>query len=125
MEREGGEGTFPVLTAGPERATEAIRKALSMGADKGVHLLDDADQAAVGAEAHQLFAHGDSVGRGKCDLGREQRSATRGVQVDPLADVSIATVAPERVCAAIYTISQLTSPAVTTCQFWLEPASGY
>jgi electron transfer flavoprotein beta subunit len=40
-EREGGEGTVTVLTAGPERATEAIRKALSMGADKGVHLLDE------------------------------------------------------------------------------------
>lgn len=39
-EREGGESTVTVLTAGPERATEAIRKALSMGADKGVHLLD-------------------------------------------------------------------------------------
>ncbi len=40
-ERVGGEGTVTVLTAGPERATEAIRKALSMGADKAVHLLDD------------------------------------------------------------------------------------
>ena len=41
-EREGDAGgTVTVLTAGPERATEAIRKALSMGADKGVHLLDD------------------------------------------------------------------------------------
>ncbi|MBU3705606.1 MAG: electron transfer flavoprotein subunit beta/FixA family protein [Mycobacterium sp.] len=40
-EKEGGESTVTVLTAGPERATEAIRKALSMGADKGVHLLDD------------------------------------------------------------------------------------
>lgn len=40
-EREGAEGTVTVLTAGPERATEAIRKALSMGADKAVHLLDD------------------------------------------------------------------------------------
>ena len=39
-ESEGGEGTVTVLTAGPERATEAIRKALSMGADKAVHLLD-------------------------------------------------------------------------------------
>jgi len=39
-EKEGGESTVTVLTAGPERATEAIRKALSMGADKGVHLLD-------------------------------------------------------------------------------------
>ena len=40
-EKEGGESTVTVLTAGPERATEAIRKALSMGADKGVHLLDE------------------------------------------------------------------------------------
>jgi electron transfer flavoprotein beta subunit len=41
-EREGdAAGTVTVLTAGPERATEAIRKALSMGADKAVHLLDD------------------------------------------------------------------------------------
>ncbi len=40
-EREGGESTVTVLTAGPARATEAIRKALSMGADKAVHLLDD------------------------------------------------------------------------------------
>ncbi|WP_299556399.1 electron transfer flavoprotein subunit beta/FixA family protein [uncultured Mycolicibacterium sp.] len=39
-EREG-DGTVTVLTAGPERATEAIRKALSMGADKAVHLVDD------------------------------------------------------------------------------------
>ncbi|BBZ23768.1 MULTISPECIES: electron transfer flavoprotein subunit beta/FixA family protein [Mycolicibacter] len=40
-EAEGAEGTVTVLTAGPERATEAIRKALSMGADKAVHILDD------------------------------------------------------------------------------------
>jgi electron transfer flavoprotein beta subunit len=40
-EKEGGESTVTLLTAGPARATEAIRKALSMGADKAVHLLDD------------------------------------------------------------------------------------
>ena len=41
-EKDGGEGSIvTVLTAGPERAGEAIRKALSMGADKAVHLLDD------------------------------------------------------------------------------------
>jgi electron transfer flavoprotein beta subunit len=38
---DGTESTVTVLTAGPERATEAIRKALSMGADKAVHLKDD------------------------------------------------------------------------------------
>jgi electron transfer flavoprotein beta subunit len=33
-------GTVTILTVGPERATESIRKALSMGADKAVHLTD-------------------------------------------------------------------------------------
>jgi electron transfer flavoprotein beta subunit len=36
----GGEVT--VVTMGPDRASEAIRKALSMGADKAVHLSDEA-----------------------------------------------------------------------------------
>lgn len=31
-----------VLTVGPEKAVDAVRKALQMGADKGVHVLDDA-----------------------------------------------------------------------------------
>jgi electron transfer flavoprotein beta subunit len=39
-DREGGEVT--VLTVGPASATDAIRKALSMGADKAVHVVDDA-----------------------------------------------------------------------------------
>jgi electron transfer flavoprotein beta subunit len=39
-EAQGGEVT--VLTVGPERAGESIRKALSMGADKAVHVRDDA-----------------------------------------------------------------------------------
>jgi electron transfer flavoprotein beta subunit len=30
------------LTVGPEQAVDAVRKALQMGADKGVHVLDDA-----------------------------------------------------------------------------------
>ena len=39
-EAHGGEVT--VLSMGPEPATETIRKALSMGADKAIHVLDDA-----------------------------------------------------------------------------------
>ncbi|HET7356100.1 MAG TPA: electron transfer flavoprotein subunit beta/FixA family protein [Nocardioidaceae bacterium] len=34
--------TVTVLSVGPEQATDAIRKALQMGADKGVHVVDDA-----------------------------------------------------------------------------------
>ena len=31
-----------MLTMGPDRATDAMRKALSMGADKAVHVSDEA-----------------------------------------------------------------------------------
>jgi len=34
--------TVTALTVGPEQAADAIRKALQMGADKGVHVVDDA-----------------------------------------------------------------------------------
>ncbi|MDQ1585509.1 MAG: electron transfer flavoprotein beta subunit [Actinomycetota bacterium] len=39
QEASGGEVT--VLCMGPESATETVRKALSMGADKAIHVLDD------------------------------------------------------------------------------------
>src|ERR1700722_15321358 len=37
----GNEAEVTILTMGPEKAAESIRKALSMCADKAVHLLDD------------------------------------------------------------------------------------
>jgi electron transfer flavoprotein beta subunit len=40
QEAHGGEVT--VLCMGPEAATETVRKALSMGADKAIHVIDDA-----------------------------------------------------------------------------------
>jgi electron transfer flavoprotein beta subunit len=40
--REGEDVEVTALTVGPEKAVDAVRKALQMGADKGVHVLDDA-----------------------------------------------------------------------------------
>ncbi|RZQ64508.1 electron transfer flavoprotein subunit beta/FixA family protein [Amycolatopsis suaedae] len=40
--KEAGEGEVTVLAVGPDRATDAIRKALSMGADKAIHVSDPA-----------------------------------------------------------------------------------
>jgi electron transfer flavoprotein beta subunit len=48
-EAHGGEVT--VLTVGPDSATDAIRKALSMGADKAVHV---SDEAIHGSDAVQI-----------------------------------------------------------------------
>jgi electron transfer flavoprotein beta subunit len=50
---DGAEVT--ILTMGPDRATEAIRKALSMGADKAVHLSDEALRGSCAVQtAHAL-----------------------------------------------------------------------
>jgi electron transfer flavoprotein beta subunit len=40
--RDAADGEVTVLTVGPEQASAAIRKSLQMGADKGVHVMDDA-----------------------------------------------------------------------------------
>ncbi|MEI2713651.1 MAG: electron transfer flavoprotein subunit beta/FixA family protein [Nocardioides sp.] len=40
--RDGEEITITALTVGPEKAVDAVRKALQMGADQGVHVSDDA-----------------------------------------------------------------------------------
>ncbi|BDZ57303.1 electron transfer flavoprotein beta subunit [Barrientosiimonas humi] len=37
-----GGGEITVLTVGPEQAADAVKKALQMGADKAVHVVDDA-----------------------------------------------------------------------------------
>ena len=50
-EAHGGEVT--ILTMGPEKASESIRKALSMGADKAVHVIDD---GLAGSDALQTSA---------------------------------------------------------------------
>lgn len=58
VEAQGGE--VVVVSMGPERAGETIRKALSMGADSGIHLVDDAlhgsDALATSAALAQVLA---------------------------------------------------------------------
>ncbi len=39
---ESGDGEVVALTMGPERAADAVKKALQMGASAGVHVVDDA-----------------------------------------------------------------------------------
>jgi len=41
-EKAGDDTEVTVLTIGPERAVDAVRKALQMGADKGIHVTDEA-----------------------------------------------------------------------------------
>jgi electron transfer flavoprotein beta subunit len=42
LKEKSGDAEVTVLTIGPEKAADAIRKALQMGVDKGVHVSDEA-----------------------------------------------------------------------------------
>jgi electron transfer flavoprotein beta subunit len=84
-EAHGGEVT--ILSMGPERAAESIRKALSMGADKAIHLVDD---GLAGSDAVQSSAAIAAVlSRTEFDLvilGSESTDARMGVLAAMLAE---------------------------------------
>jgi electron transfer flavoprotein beta subunit len=42
VKEAGGDGEVTVVTMGPANAQDAVRKALAMGADAGIHIVDDA-----------------------------------------------------------------------------------
>ncbi len=84
-EAHGGEVT--ILSMGPARAIESIRKALSMGADKGVHILDDALAGSdlLGTSAAIAGALG-RIGFDLVILGSESTDARTGVLAAMLAE---------------------------------------
>jgi electron transfer flavoprotein beta subunit len=84
-EAHGGEVT--VLTMGPDKATESIRKALSMGADKAVHLVDDAlagsDALATSYALAQVLQN---IGFDLVVVGAESTDARMGAMAAMLAE---------------------------------------
>ena len=84
-EAHGGEVT--ILSMGPQKAAESIRKALSMGADKAVHVMDDglAGSDALATSA-ALAAALQQVGFDLVILGSESTDARTGVVPAMLAE---------------------------------------
>ena len=84
-EAHGGEVT--VLTMGPDKASESIRKALSMGADKAVHLVDDALEGSDAlATSLALATVLKRTGFDLVILGSESTDARTGVLAAMLAE---------------------------------------
>ena len=84
-EAHGGEVT--VLTMGPEKAAETIRKALSMGVDKAVHLIDDRLHGSDGLQtSHALAQVLRKIGFDLVILGSESTDARMGVLAAMLAE---------------------------------------
>lgn len=84
-EAHGGEVT--VLTMGPNRAVEMLRKALSMGVDKAVHLVDDALEGSCAIQSSYALAQ--AIGTLSYDLvllSAESSDARMGVMPALLAE---------------------------------------
>lgn len=126
-EAQGGEVT--ILTMGPERAVETIRKALSMGADKAVHVTDpalagsDALQtsaalaAALGGLEWDLVIAGSEATDSRMSVmgallaertGRPQLTGARKVTVEG------GTVSIERITDNGYAVVQASTPAIVS-----------
>ena len=76
--KEAHGGTVTVLTMGPERATEAIRKALSMGADAAVHVSDEALAGSDAVGTARALAARRSARSGDVDLVLAGNEASDG-----------------------------------------------
>jgi electron transfer flavoprotein beta subunit len=77
-EAQGGEVT--ILTMGPEKASESIRKALSMGAAKAVHVIDDALAGSDAVESSLALAEAlKTVGFDLVVFGCESTDARTGL----------------------------------------------
>jgi electron transfer flavoprotein beta subunit len=86
--KEAHDGEVTILTVGPERATESIRKALSMGADKAIHVLDDAIHGSDAISTAKVLAK--ALGSIEWDLailGSEATDARGAVVPALLAEV--------------------------------------
>ncbi len=127
-EAHGGEVT--VVTMGPERATESIRKALSMGVDKAVHVTDEALHGSCAIQTAKVLAKaiGTVDGWDVVVAGSESTDARMSVVPALLAEelgvaqltharkvtVEDGTVSIERVGDAGYDVVQGSTPAVVS-----------
>jgi electron transfer flavoprotein beta subunit len=84
-EAHGGEVT--IVSMGPEKATESIRKALSMGADKAVHVSDEALHGSDALVTSAVLAKVlERAGFDLVILGSEATDARTGVLAAMLAE---------------------------------------
>ncbi|GAA3879098.1 electron transfer flavoprotein subunit beta/FixA family protein [Saccharothrix violaceirubra] len=76
--RETHDGKVTVLALGPDRATDAIRKALSMGADEAVHVSDEALRGSDALTTARVLAKALGTVDGGFDLVVAGNEATDG-----------------------------------------------
>jgi electron transfer flavoprotein beta subunit len=84
-EAHGGQVT--ILSMGPQKAAESIRKALSMGCDKAVHILDDGLAGSDALATSQVIAQAlTRIGFDLVIVGSESTDARMGVLAAMLSE---------------------------------------
>ncbi|QWV96133.1 electron transfer flavoprotein subunit beta/FixA family protein [Geomonas nitrogeniifigens] len=135
-EQLGGEPEITVLSIGPERTVEAIKKALAMGGDRAVHIRDDRYYQKDPWQIASMIA---SYAKGEgFDLiftgmqSQDRGSAQVGVIVAELLGVSCATTlvgfsydcgtitVKRELEGGIKGVAKLKLPALVTCQLGLN-----
>jgi electron transfer flavoprotein beta subunit len=135
-EQLGGEPELTVISVGPDRVVEAMKKALAMGCDRGVHVQDPAAhlkdpwQIASIIAAYAKGEQFDMIFTGLQSLDRG--SAQVGVTVAEILNFACATTAikfeyadgvvkvKRELEGGIKGIVQMKTPAVVTCQLGLN-----
>ena len=127
--KEAGDAEVTVLCMGPDRATDAFRKALSMGADKAVHLSDEALHGSCALQTSYALAQ--VLGTLDFDLvicGSESTDARLSIMAPLLAErlgapqlsgarkvtVTDGTVRIERQTESGYDVVEASTPAVVS-----------
>jgi len=135
-EQLGGEPELTVISIGPDRVGEALKKALAMGCDRAVHLQDPAahlkDPWQI-ASALAAYAKGEGFDLIFTGLQSQDRgSAQVGVTLAELLDCAcVTTVVGFQYADGVLTVKreleggvkgtvQLNTPALVTCQLGLN-----
>ena len=136
LREQVGEAEVVVLSVGPDRVKEAMKKALAMGADRGVHIQDDASHekdpfqiaSAIAAYAGDqnfdvIFTGMQSQDRGSAQVGVLLAGLLGLLAVTTIvgfeSDGSSATVKRE-LEGGLRSIVKVALPAVFTCQLGLN-----
>jgi electron transfer flavoprotein beta subunit len=135
-EQQGGAPEIPVLSVGPERVKEAIKKALAMGCDRGVHIQDEASHekdpfeiASIIAEyaqqeAFDLILTGmQSQDRGSAQVGvllAEMLGIPAVTTIVGFALEGTAVTAKRELEGGLKAVVKTRRPALFTCQLGLN-----
>ena len=120
--KEAGDAEVTLLCMGPGRATDALRKALSMGADKAVHVSDEALHGSCAVQTAKVLAT--VIGTlGEVDLvlaGNEASDGTIGAVPSMIAEVlglpDLTHARTVTVDGSTVTVERETDDALTTLQ---------